>query len=69
MTKSERRIKRLEQQGTQDDEELVPAEVIHLMEEMLGEKLTEEEKRRPRKRGAVPPEVKAMIDTMVGRPS
>jgi hypothetical protein len=66
MTKSERRIKRLEQQNTQDDEELMSPELIRLFEEMMGEKMTEEEKRRPQKRGGpLDPELKAMIDKII----
>jgi len=63
MIKSERRIKRLEQQSTQDDEELMSPELIRLLEEMMGEKMSEEEKCRPEKRGGpLDPELQALID-------
>jgi hypothetical protein len=66
MTKSERRIKQLEQQSTQGDEEIMSPELIHLLEEMLGEKMSEEAKRRPEKRGGpLDPELQALIDKII----
>lgn len=68
MTKSERRIKQLEQQSTQDDDAPAPPEVIRLIEEMMGEKMTEEEKCRPEKRNApLDPAIQLMIDKVVTR--
>lgn len=66
MTKSERRIKRLEQQSAQDDDAPAPPEAIRLIEAMMGEKMSEEAKRRPQKQGGpLDPELKAMIDKII----
>lgn len=65
MNKCERRIKRLEQWSKRNEEELTPPEVNALIEELSGIKMTEEEKRTPRRHNGIPPEVQKLIDELL----
>jgi len=68
MTKHERRIERIEQCRIVQSDAPACAEVINLIEELSGEKMTEEQKLRPEKRGGpLDPEVKALINEICNR--
>lgn len=65
MKNYEKRMKRLEQQNTQDDEKPLSPEMIRLIEELRGEKMSEEEKRQPQKQGPIDTEIKEEIDFII----